>query len=75
MFSAHPTHLGTHNSGHAFGYSQKSQIAKSGLYGGCGSSIIYPVPSLYPTQRGCYGLAPYDGAAEFQTSEVVGAFF
>ena len=31
--------------------------------------------ALCPTQRGCYGLAHYHGAAEFQTSEAVTVFF
>ena len=40
-----------------------------------GETALYPVPSLCPAQRGCYGLACYHGATECQTSEAVGAFF
>ena len=50
-------------------YGQKSQIAKSGLYGGCGKSSI---PSLL---TGCCDLAHYHGATESQPSQGVGAFF
>ena len=35
----------------------------------------YAFISLCPTQRVCYGLVRYHGAAESQTSEAVGAFF
>ena len=38
-------------------------------------AALYPVPSLCPTQRRCYDLMRYHGAAESQTSEAVSAFF
>ena len=37
-------------------------------------AALYPVPSLCPTQRDCYGLMRYHGAAESQTPEGCGCF-
>ena len=38
-------------------------------------AALYQVPSLCPTQRGCYSSMRYHGAAEFKTSEAVAALF
>ena len=53
-----------------FGISRRSLAAKSGQYKVDVEAALYPVPSLCPTQRGCYGLACYHGVAEFQISEL-----